>query len=55
MKIKYLGTAAAEGIPAIFWFDVISFDCTEANCEVVPYVGHLSLNKCIALRREFTK
>lgn len=34
-------------------FDVISFDCTEANREVVPYVGHLSLNKCIALRREF--
>lgn len=34
-------------------FDVISFDCTEANNEVVPYVGHLNLNKCIELRKEF--
>lgn len=34
-------------------FDVISFDCTEANREIVPYVGHLSLNKCIDMRDGF--
>lgn len=36
-------------------FDVISFDCTEANNPIVPYIGHLNLNKCIALRDEFKK
>lgn len=34
-------------------FDLISLDCTQANDEVVPYVGHMSLNKCDALRRVF--
>ena len=36
-------------------FDVISLDCTQANDPIVPYVGHLNLNKCIALREEFKK
>lgn len=36
-------------------FDVISLDCTQANDPIVPYVGHLNLNKCIALRDEFIK
>ena len=36
-------------------FDVISLDCTQANDPIVPYVGHLNLNKCIALRNEFKK
>ena len=34
-------------------FDVISLDCTEANHPIVPYVGHLNLNKCAAVRDEF--
>ena len=36
-------------------FDVISLDCTQANDPIVPYVGHLNLNKCIVLRDEFIK
>lgn len=36
-------------------FDVISLDCTEANHPIVPYIGHLNLNKCVALREEFKK
>lgn len=34
-------------------FDVISLDCTQANDPIVPYVGHLNLNKCMALRDKF--
>ena len=34
-------------------FNVISLDCTEGNRPTVPYVGHLSLNKCISIRDEF--
>lgn len=36
-------------------FNVISLDCTEANRPIVPYIGHLNLNKCIAVRDEFIK
>ena len=31
-------------------FDIISLDCTQANDETVPYVGHMCLNKCDAFR-----
>lgn len=31
--------------------DVVSFDCTEA-CNHTTYVGHLSLERCIALRKK---
>lgn len=34
--------------------DVISLDCTEA-CNHAEYVGHLSLERCIALRERFIK
>lgn len=36
-------------------FDVISLDCTQANDEIVPYIGHMNLNKCAALRDEYIK
>ena len=36
-------------------FTVISLDCTQANDPIVPYVGHLNLNKCVALRDEFIR
>lgn len=36
-------------------FDVISLDCTQANDEIVPYIGHMNLNKCAVLRDEFIK
>ncbi len=34
--------------------DLISFDCTEA-CSDTNYVGHLTLNRCIALRDELIR
>lgn len=36
-------------------FDLISLDCTQGNDAVVPYVGHMSLNKCDRLREEFIR
>lgn len=36
-------------------FSAISLDCTEANSPIVPYIGHLNLNKCTALKDEFIK
>lgn len=33
-------------------FDLISLDCTEA-CNHVEYVGHLSLERCVAMRDKF--
>ena len=35
-------------------FDVISLDCTEA-CGKCTYVGHLTLDRCIALREELKR
>lgn len=32
-------------------FDVISLDCTEA-CRKINYIGHMNLERCIALREE---
>lgn len=34
-------------------FNLISLDCTQANDEIVPYVGHLNLKKCEELRKRF--
>lgn len=34
-------------------FNLISLDCTQGNDAVVPYVGHMNLNKCDQLRKKF--
>lgn len=36
-------------------FNLVSLDCTQANDEIVPYVGHLNLNKCDKLRERFIR
>lgn len=34
-------------------FDLISLDCTQGNDAVVPYIGHMNLNKCDRLRERY--
>lgn len=36
-------------------FDAVSLDCTQANDPEVPYVGHMNLKKCAAMREDFIK